>query len=100
MMAVFPLWGRDPRELAQTVIDDGFKAVVVCVDGANLDGSLAGRAFDRDFLAALPAGADPCGENGEYHTFVHDGPGFGRPVGFRHGETVHRPPFWYHDLLP
>lgn len=100
MKAIFPLWGRDPRELAEAVIAAGFKAVVVCVDGARLDGGFAGRAFDADFLAALPESADPCGENGEYHTFVHDGPGFRQPVQFRIGETVHRPPFWFCDLTP
>ncbi|HEY1595665.1 MAG TPA: hypothetical protein VGF74_09740, partial [Thermoleophilaceae bacterium] len=76
----FPLWGRDTRALAREFIGAGFEAVLVCVDPAQLDPSFVGRAFDSSLLADLPAGVDPCGENGEFHTFVHAGPIFDRPV--------------------
>lgn len=100
MEAVFPLWKKDTQELARRFIADGFRAVITCVDPRAVDGSLAGRAFDGDFLAALPPGADPCGENGEFHSFVHDGPVFARPVAHRVGEVVERDSFVYCDLLP
>jgi len=101
MEAVFPLWGRDPAELAEGFIAAGSKAVLTCVDGRVLDGGLAGRDFDRRLLADLPEGVDPCGENGEFHTFVWDAPGFARPVGFRRGEVVLREgKFHFCDLLP
>ena len=69
----------------------GFKAVTCCVDEARLDEAFVGRALDAAFFAGLPAGVDPCGENGEYHSFVHEGPVFRRPVRFEVGETVYRP---------
>ena len=97
----FPLWGRDTRELAQGVIEAGMRAVVVCVDGEALGGEFAGREYDSDFLADLPEGVDPCGENGEFHTFVYDGPIFGRSVNFEKGEVVLRDGrFYFCDLLP
>ncbi len=71
---VFPIWGRDTAVLAREIIANGFRAIVVCVDPRALDRTFAGRAFDEGFLADLPEGVDPCGENGEFHTFVHDGP--------------------------
>lgn len=77
-----PLWGRDRRELALEAIDLGFRSIVVCVDSRFLSDDYCGRTFDRAFIASLPAGVDPCGENGEFHTFVFDGPGFARPVEF------------------
>jgi uncharacterized protein (TIGR00290 family) len=86
LRGVFPLWGRDSRELAGRFLDLGFRAVLCCVDTRVLDPSFAGRPYDRDLLDELPAGVDPCGENGEFHTFVHDGPGFARPVPFCLGE--------------
>jgi uncharacterized protein (TIGR00290 family) len=98
---VFPIWGRDSLSLARTFIETGFKAVVVCVDSTQLDGGFAGRAFDDDFISELPPGTDPCGENGEFHTFVYDGPVFGERVGFERGEVVLRDGrFYYCDLLP
>lgn len=101
MPALFPLWGRDTGVLARRFIARGFQAVVTCADGKVLDRSFAGRAYDADFLRDLPAGADPCGENGEFHTFVWDGPVFNRPVAFRRGEVVLREErFHYCDLLP
>jgi uncharacterized protein (TIGR00290 family) len=88
--AHFPLWKRDTRELIETFIDLGFKTVVVCTQADKLDASFVGRTIDRDFLADLPAGVDPCGENGEFHTFVYDGPVFKQPVAFELGEKVFR----------
>jgi len=86
--------------LIMEFIADGFRTIVVCVDPAQLDPSFAGRVIDEQFLADLPAGVDPCGENGEFHTFVFDGPMFGRAIRFSRGETVWRDGFWFCDLLP
>jgi uncharacterized protein (TIGR00290 family) len=88
--AVFPIWKRDTRELLEEFIAEGFRAVVVCVNEAKLDRSFAGRELDAAFLADLPADVDPCGENGEYHTFCYAGPIFTAPLCFRSGEVVHR----------
>ena len=98
--AEFPLWGRDTRKLARSFVTAGFQATLVCVDPAQLDGAFAGREFDDELLDGLPAGVDPCGENGEFHTFVHDGPVFRRPVACRAGEVVERGGFVFCDLLP
>jgi uncharacterized protein (TIGR00290 family) len=98
LKGIYPLWGRPTRDLMEEFIADGFRAVVVCVDAARLDASWAGRPLDAKFLAELPEGVDPCGENGEYHTFVFDGPGFSRPVALSHGPTVSRDPFCFRDL--
>lgn len=88
--AAFPLWKRDTRALVEQFIAEGFRAVVVCIDATRLDRSFAGRELDASFLADLPAGVDPCGENGEYHSFCYDGPVFREPVRFRRGEVVPR----------
>jgi uncharacterized protein (TIGR00290 family) len=98
--ALFPLWGRDTAALAREFIDAGFEAVLVCVDPSQLDPAFAGRAFDQSLLADLPAGVDPCGENGEFHTFVHAGPIFDRPIAIQRGATVERDGFVFCDLLP
>jgi uncharacterized protein (TIGR00290 family) len=95
----FPLWGRDTRELARRFVDAGFRAVVVCVDPAQLDPSFCGREYDAAFLADLPAACDPCGERGEFHTFCWDGPMFASPVPVRVGEVVTRDGFCFADLL-
>lgn len=87
---VFPLWGVDTTELAQRMVDDGFAARLVCVDCTQLDASFAGRSYDASFLSELPAEVDPCGERGEFHTFVSDGPVFSSPVPYRVGMTVMR----------
>jgi uncharacterized protein (TIGR00290 family) len=101
LRGVFPLWGRDPRGLAERFLDLGFRAVLCCVDTAAIAPEFAGRAYDRDLLAELPPGADPCGENGEFHTFVFDGPGFARPVRFSLGDyTLRDGRFGFCDLLP
>ena len=95
MAAVFPIWQRDTSELAGEFIESGFKAVVTCVDSQALDGSFVGRSYDRGFLCDLPADVDPCGENGEFHTFVHDGPIFDRPIGVAAGQVVVRDDRFY-----
>jgi len=98
---VFPIWGRSTTELAEEFIDAGFEARLVCVDTTQLDGSFAGRAFDRALLAELPPGVDRCGERGEFHTFVAAGPIFTAPVAYALGERVLRDGrFMYCDLLP
>lgn len=98
--AIFPLWGRNTDKLARDFIAAGFEAVLVCVDRAQLDPSFVGRRFDEALLADLPRDVDPCGENGEFHTFAHNGPIFGRPVEVEPGETALRDGFAFHDLLP
>jgi uncharacterized protein (TIGR00290 family) len=101
MKALFPLWGVDTRELAERFIDLGCRAVLTCVDTEALDAAFVGRAFDAALLRDLPPEVDLCGENGEFHTWVWDGPLFGRPVQHVHGETVLRDQrFAYADLLP
>lgn len=119
MEGVFPLWKRPTQELVAEFIRLGFKTIVVCVDERYLDKSFAGRVIDKSFLEDLPEGVDPCGENGEFHTFVYDGPLFSAPVAFEKGEVVYRrygkratssddvcgtgdvpdTGFWYMDLL-
>src|SRR6202035_5253194 len=90
MHALFPIWKRDPRALVREFHTEGFRAVAVCIDSKVLDPSFAGRELDASFFADLPAGVDPCGENGEFHTFVFDGPIFTRPIDFTLGEVVQR----------
>jgi len=97
---LFPLWGRNTRELAHEFLDLGYKAIVVCVDLEKLTINFAGREYDRTFLKDLPEGCDPCGENGEFHTFVYSGPIFKKPIPFSLGEKVIRENrFCYQDLL-
>lgn len=88
MKAVFPLWKRDTKELINEFIDKGFKAVIVCVNAKKLDKSYIGRTIDKDFINDLPSDVDVCGENGEYHSFVYDGPIFNKKINFELGETV------------
>ncbi len=122
MTTVFPIWKRDTTELMHEFLDLGFKTIVVCVKAELLDESFAGRIIDKDFLKDLPKNIDPCGENGEFHTFVFDGPMFKSSVTFQTGEKVFREykapvndkdkcftnkpqqpssmGFWFCDLLP
>lgn len=98
--AEFPLWLRDTRALARDMIDSGLRAVLTCVDPRKLPGKLAGRDFDARLLEELSAGVDPCGENGEFHTFVHAGGPLREPVPVRVGDVVERDGFVFADVLP
>jgi len=119
--AVFPIWKRNTRELMDEFINLGFKAIVICINADLLEDSFAGRVIDRSFIDDLPKGVDPCGENGEFHTFCFDGPIFKKPIPFVVGEKVYREynapvdndpgkdeallekkkmGFWFCDLLP
>jgi len=100
MQALFPIWKRDTRELICEFHALGFRAITACVDPKVLSPAFAGRELDNSFFADLPAGVDPCGENGEFHTFVFDGPIFVRPVEVRVGKAVQRDGFVFCDLLP
>ena len=88
--AVFPLWKKDTKVLSQEFIRLGFKAVITCVDSQVIEGRFSGREYDEQFLSELPAQIDPCGENGEFHSFVYDGPIFKEPVRFNKGGVVIR----------
>lgn len=99
LTAVYPLWKRDTQQLARDMITSGLKTVVVCIDPKKLDASFAGRWFDEQFLADLPEGIDPCGENGEFHTCVVDGPMFSSAIEVELGETVERDGFVYADVI-
>lgn len=97
--ALFPLWHRPTGELAREAVDRGIRAIVTCVDTRQLDRRFAGREFDHAFLDELPAHVDPCGERGEYHTFVYDGPGFARPLDVHTAGTVERDGFVFTDVV-
>ena len=97
---VFPLWGLDTRELAAEMLADGLSAYLTCVDPRKLDRNFAGRRFDARLLAALPPGIDPCGENGEFHTFTCAGPMFSAEIPVAGGEIVERDGFVFADLVP
>jgi len=99
---LFPVWGTpaDTPTLARTMIAAGLRATLACVDPRQLSASFAGRGFDSELLADLPPVVDPCGENGEFHTFCHAGPMFDRPIPIRVGDVVERDAFWFADLLP
>ncbi len=90
LQAVFPLWKQNTEKLLEEFISKGFKAIVVCVNTDKLDRSFCGRMLDQDFLNDLPKDVDPCGENGEFHTFVFDGPIFKKPINFKIGELVEK----------
>ena len=111
-VAAFPLWKRDTKEIAKEFIDLGFKSIIVSIDSRYLDKSFAGRIYDESFLNDLPDNVDPCGENGEFHSFVFDGPIFKTPISFKKGEIVYKEykshskenpdekfGFWYCDLI-
>jgi uncharacterized protein (TIGR00290 family) len=101
MTGLFPLWNKSTHHLARRFINIGFRAVTTCVDSKSLDGHFVGNVFNKRFLSRLPAVVDPCGENGEFHTFVYDGPIFRKKIAFRKGEIVLRDNrFWFCDLIP
>ena len=100
MEAIFPIWSRDTTEIVQTFIALGFKAYLTCVDNEKLGREFAGRPINADLIRDLPDGIDPCGENGEFHSFVYDGPIFQRPVDVSVGEVVLRDVRYFADLVP
>jgi diphthamide synthase (EF-2-diphthine--ammonia ligase) len=95
----FPFWGRPTAILPKEMLACGIKGVLTCVDPRKLDSKFAGRDFDGELLAELPPGVDPCGENGEFHTFVHAAPGFREPISIRKGEIAEREGFFFADVL-
>jgi len=108
--AVFPLWQKNTLDLIKEFIETGFKATVVCINGNLLDESFVGRELDQSFIDDLPEGVDPCGENGEFHTFCYDGPIFNSPILFEKGENIYKEykspteedqnvGFWFHELI-
>lgn len=98
--AVFPLWQRPTRQLAHDILNSGIKAVLTCIDPAKLDESFAGREFSLDTIADFPDDVDPCGENGEFHTFVFESPCFRKEISIVAGEKIQRGHFIYADVLP
>lgn len=100
MEGLFPLWGRDTKALAREMIESGLVAHLACVDPKQIPAALSGRRFDESLLAELPESADPCGENGEFHTAVTAGPMFAREIPVEIGETVTREGFVYTDVIP
>jgi uncharacterized protein (TIGR00290 family) len=100
MEAIFPLWKRDTTELIRSFIDLGFKALITCVDSKVLDSSFAGKVINDGFVSSLPSDVDPNGENGEFHSFVIDGPIFKQKINVSLGKVVLRDSFYFCDLLP
>jgi uncharacterized protein (TIGR00290 family) len=101
MNAIFPIWKKDTKELAHSLVPLGFKAVTTCVDTKALDGKFVGRIIDENFLSDLPPSVDSCGENGEYHSFVYEGPFLKDRIAFTIGEKVLRDDrFYFCDLVP
>ena len=100
MVGLYPVWKRDTTKAIRDFIAQGFRTVIVCVDPKRLDPRFAGRVIDQELLSELPPGCDPCGENGEFHSFAFDGPMFREAVRFAPGEIVCRDGFWFSDLIP
>lgn len=100
LQPLFPLWGRNTRQLVEEMLDGGLRARIICADASKMPGDFVGRDLDRDLLNRLPAGVDACGENGEFHTFAHAGPMFSGAISITDGECVTRDGFLYADLLP
>jgi uncharacterized protein (TIGR00290 family) len=100
MTPIFPLWGRNTRRLAGEMIDSGLVAHIVCLDPKQTPARFAGRRFDAGFLEEIPAQIDPCGENGEFHTVVTQGPMFSAPISVSIGQTVERDGFVFTDVIP
>jgi uncharacterized protein (TIGR00290 family) len=99
LVPLFPIWDSLTHGLALEMIDAGVKAKVTCIDPTKLDRSFAGREFDRAFVDSLPSAVDPCGENGEFHTFVYDSPCFSHPIPIKDGETIERDGFVFADVI-
>jgi uncharacterized protein (TIGR00290 family) len=99
LQPMFPIWGRNTHELISEMLDAGVRARIVCVDPSKFPAEFLGRDLDRDVLSKMPAGTDPCGENGEFHTFAYAGPMFSDPIAIEAGETVTRDGFSYADVL-
>ena len=97
---LFPLWGRNTRELVCEMIDGGVRARIVCVDPSKMPSDLAGRDLDHELLRQLPQAVDPCGENGEFHTFTYAGPMFREPIPIKSGECITRDGFVFADVIP
>jgi uncharacterized protein (TIGR00290 family) len=100
MNGVFPIWKRETGALARRFVEEGFRAIVCCIDPKFLDRKFCGMEFDEAFLSRLPPRVDPCGENGEFHTFVYDGPVFRNSIDVMVGEVVLRDGFYFADILP
>jgi uncharacterized protein (TIGR00290 family) len=100
MVGLFPIWRTDTAALAEEMIGAGIRATITCVDPRKLDRSFAGRAFDASLLDSLPPTVDPCGENGEFHSFAWAGPMFAAPIPVTVGEVVERDGFVFADVLP
>lgn len=100
ILPLFPIWGMDTRVLSATMLDSGLRAQITCVDPSQLAPEFSGREYDASFLADLPPGVDPCGENGEFHSFAFDGPMFHQEIRVKVGKTVIRENFVFTDLLP
>lgn len=96
---VFPIWGIPTDQVSREIIGSGFRSMLTCIDPEQLPHEFAGRFYDEALLADLPEHVDPCGERGEFHSFVFDGPIFNRPVAIAHGEIVHRDGFVFADLM-
>lgn len=97
---IFPLWGMPTDKLSKEMIQSGLRTIITCIDPKQTPERFAGREFDEDFLNSLPSGVDPCGENGEFHSFVFDGPMFKNKIEITLGEVVHRDNFVFADILP
>lgn len=96
----FPIWGKNTASLAKSFIEYGFRAKVCCVDPKKIPSEFCGREFDVNFLSDLPKSVDPCGENGEFHTFVYGGPIFRENIDVKVGDVVQRDGFYFADVLP
>lgn len=97
---IFPIWGIPTEQLSRTMLSGGLRTVITCIDPKQITEDFAGREFNEEFLASLPEGIDPCGENGEFHSFVFDGPMFKEKIAIRVGDIVHRDGFVFADVLP
>lgn len=97
---VFPLWGRDTGKLSREIIDSGISARIVCLDPTRLDRKFGGEKYDAALVDSFPDGVDPCGENGEFHTFVYEAPYFRNAISVKKGESVEREGFFFTDLYP